>query len=257
MPETQPFYIQSIRDYQIGDKIIPARDIEGFFELNFEPEKLHLIDTLARQIEALKQQDSIFSQVDLVVEGAVGSGDLLREVIRLVYPYPQTSYVGMDLNPVWKQLYKPRFRRQIDEVRVLKIDRDNQTSIPTLGGSSERVCANCFDYDLITDLAHKLNRRHPLLVSLNALGALSDPFSFGPGDDDIKDLDDRQPVEDWFLPESPYVAHLHLFHEPIRFKSVSTGKMVLRYPFEDLITKANQCGARVVEIENGIVFQRQ
>ncbi|MFH0864124.1 MAG: hypothetical protein V1858_03490 [Candidatus Gottesmanbacteria bacterium] len=245
---------QNIHDYDSFGTKITAEEIKGYYNLRFKPEELRLIDSISLQIKELKEEYPILSQADLVIEGGVGSEDVMREIVRVIYPYPKALYAGMDLNSIWERMHGPRYKLMVDENRAQQLSEANRTSIPAFS-YDEKICANCFDYSLVKDLSHKLGRHFPLLVSFNALGALSDPYNWGPDEDrDVKKPEDSHPLEHWFSKDSPYIAQIHFSHEPIRFKNVFTNEMNLRFQFEDLCSCARRFNLQIAEVKNGLVI---
>lgn len=154
----------------------------------------HWIDQFSAQISTLIEKHPHLSSVDMVIEGGVGYGTLMRNVIKRVFP--QAFYVGMDLASVDSQ--KSQLRTIDDEILQLLLTE-----------KAHIILANCFDNELVNDIAQKTGRKTPLLFSVNSLAALLDYFLQG----DYQKHEDYVPVDEWFTPQVPYVGHIHLYRE--------------------------------------------
>ena len=233
------------RDYSVygGEIQVTAEQIRGFFEMKFNPEELTLMDSLVNQIELVKDKYPILSLVDMVVEGGVGQEKLMREVVRETFP--QALYVGMDLS---ETLRTPFYRSMIDLETVSKIIKRNQNSIPTFGDYEIR--ANCFDYGLVQDMLAKAEKKYPLLVSMNGLFALESNVAISPYE--LKEEKDKYSYDHWFSEQSPYVAHLHLYNSPLRWKDRHTNEMMLNWPWIELHPYVTGTALTVEEMENGL-----
>lgn len=245
MPSPELSYRQLIHDYPNTGwgEMATEKEIKQNFQNSFKPEELRLIDQIASQIQDFKKTFPVLSHVDLVIEGGVGTGTLMREAVRLTYPYPNSFYIAMDLNSIWEQIIAPpRYKDKVDMAKIKDLQRENEQSVPAYPNIEETICANCFDYPLIFDISRKLHRRSPLLISFNAEFALED-YSWGPGDNDVKRPFDRYPIEHWFSPRSPYVAQMFFFGEPHFRASMS----------ENLLKLASKLKFPTAVSRNGVV----
>jgi len=135
--------------------------------------------------------------VDLVIEGGVGNGTLMREIVKEVWP--QALYLGTDISPAL-MAGKPRLKGQLTEQALEQITNPAKAE-------DQILYANCFDGELIRDIMNKTGRQIPILVSLDALYSLL-----------ARDLnlwehkrgDDMVTVKQMLSPNTPYVAQFHL-----------------------------------------------
>ncbi len=140
--------------------------------------------------------------VDLVVQGGVGSGMLMANVAKGLFP--GAFYVGTDLaEALYRRL--PRQRGLIAEEELIRITEAN--AHPASGMERAVIRANCFDGALIRDIAGHVGATSPLLVSDDALYALLgravNPW-------EKKRTEDIFPIDSILSAEMPYVGHIHM-----------------------------------------------
>lgn len=146
---------------------------------------------------------SQLGQIDLVVEGGVGTGTTMPHIARRLFP--AALYVGTDIA---ERLMMGRGRRlsgSIDEDTLRRVQAAN--NFPSLGMHGATIFGNCFDAQLVRDIAAKTGKQHPFLVSFNALNALVDR-KMNPWD--RKDSGDMTLIEDMVDMSSPYETQLHI-----------------------------------------------
>lgn len=151
------------------------------------------IKNFTDQINNLLEKYPMLKDSGLVVEGGVGHGTKMRNVVSSTFP--KAFYVGVELcSPETESIEKVLPQKYLEGI---------------LNGQSSVLLANCFDYDLIKDIMTKTRSGNPILFSVNALGALDSPFLPG---DFSKRGDYVNPLE-WFINNVPYIAHIHLFRD--------------------------------------------
>ena len=167
------------------------------------PEEQQVIGNLVAGLEPLKKRHPSLTQVDLVIEGGVGTGRIMHHIARRFSP--NALYVGTDIS----EMLAGSRRRQskgIDENAWQSVLRAN--TYPDLGVEGAILYGSCFDGELIHDIANKAGRQHILLTSYNALNALIYP-DMNPLDK--KDKDDIVSIPDMVRrPDSPFVGQLHI-----------------------------------------------
>jgi len=144
----------------------------------------------------------------MVIEGGVGTGTAMRMVINKVFP--GALYVGMDLMSI------DSHKSQIGEI-------DDDILEQILKGKIHIILANCFDNDLVNDIAQKTKRTRPLLFSVDGLLALLNYWLPG----DYQKHDEYVPPELWFPPDIPYIGHIHLYREEKAREKDAAGEISL------------------------------
>ncbi len=167
-----------------------------------KPEQQQLIEEWVEGILPLMEKHPRMKDVDLVIEGGVGTGSTLLDIARRLFP--DALYVGTDIA---ERLMtgKSRINRAIDKKTLSGIQAANDH--PSFGMRGAVIHGNCFDTELVRDIAQKAGKRNPILATFNALNALLDR-KMNPWD--RKDESDRITLEDMVLSNSPYVAQLHV-----------------------------------------------
>lgn len=175
-----------------------AKDISYYLK----PDQRQLIEEWVEGILPLMEKHPGMKDVDLVIEGGVGTGSTLSDIARRLLP--DALYVGTDIA---ERLMtgKPRISREIDEKTLSGIQAANDH--PSFGMRGAVIHGNCFDTELVRDIARKTEKRNPMLATFNALNALLDRKM---NTWDRKDEDDRITLEDMASSNSPYVAQLHI-----------------------------------------------
>ncbi len=166
------------------------------------PEEQQSVGVLVAGLESLKERYPSLTQVDLVIEGGVGTGRIMRHIARRFFP--NALYVGTDIS----EMLAGSRRRQskgIDENAWQRVLRANE--YPDLGVEGAILYGSCFDGELIRDIANKAGRQHVFLASYNALNALIG-HDMNPWDK--KDEDDIVSIPDIVRSDSPYMGQLHI-----------------------------------------------
>ena len=167
------------------------------------PEEQQVIGNLVADLEPLKERHPSLTQVDLVIEGGVGTGRIMHHITRR--SFPNALYVGTDISEILVGK-KGRKKGSIDDDTWQRVLRANEYA--DLGIEGAILYGSCFDRELIRDIANKAGRQHVLLTSYNALNALIYP-DMNPLDK--KDKDDIISIPDMVrLPDSPFVEQLHI-----------------------------------------------
>ena len=125
-------------------------------EYEASSEQLWAVFFTAQLIE-MQSKHPVLEQVDLVIEGGVGYGKALRRVIADVFP--SALYVGVDLAS-WQS-------------ESIKTTLPDQMLESIIGANPPLLLANCFDYHLVKDICQKTSRVNPILIAVNADGALT------------------------------------------------------------------------------------
>lgn len=193
------------------------------------------IDTFASQIRLLKSQAPSLQDIDLVVEGGVGTGLSMNRVIRNAFP--QSLYLGMELLAPGESVEKV-----IPETSVWAMKHNFPRT----------VLANCFDNDLIRDMMAKTDTKKPLLFSVNALAALDSYWLPG----DCQKRGEYVPIEEWFSNSVPYVAHIHLERNEDIWRSVREQDDVFGIHFKEVAQEATSHGWQVFTLNSGFAVVR-
>lgn len=160
---------------------------------------------LVTGLELLKDRYPALSQVDLVIEGGVGTSRIMSHVARKFFP--NALYVGTDISEMLVS-GRRRQRRCVDEDTLQRVLKTNEYA--DLGIEGAILYASCFDADLIRDIANKAGRKHIFLTSYDALNALLYP-DMNPLDK--KDNDDIITISDMVRRDSPFTGQLHLISD--------------------------------------------
>ncbi len=170
------------------------------------PEEQQVTGNLVAGLEPLKKRHPSLTQVDLVIEGGVGTGRIMHHIARRFFP--NALYVGTDISEMLVGK-KGRKKGSIDDDTWQRILRANEYA--DLGIEGAILYGSCFDRELIRDIANKAGRQHALLTTFNALNALIYP-DMNPLDK--KDKDDIVSIPDMVRrPDSPFVGQLHLIYD--------------------------------------------
>lgn len=186
-----------------------------FPENGFTPEETAAIESVSEEIKPYLNRYPKLTQVNLVIEGGVGTGIIMPHITRELFP--QALYVGTDLQPILAhRINLGRLKDQVDGDTVERLITANQ-SLQRDMGDSTLIYANCFDFPLVRDLCARLQKVNPVLVSFNAIGALIDR---GLTHYDKKERTDRYStdIDSWFV-ESPYIAQLHVANSEVNWKA--------------------------------------
>ena len=178
---------------------ITERDVQ----LYLNPDEFKNVCSWADPYLPYLKQYPLLQQVDLVIEGGIGTSISLNIVHRL---FPQAVYIGTDLSPriVGR---RPRQINQIDD-QILNGILEVDGTFGQKNYENAVIHANCFDTKLIRDIMKKTGRYTPLLFSIDALNALLDMQKMNPWD---KKFDvDKYTTQQVITSTSPYVAQLHI-----------------------------------------------
>lgn len=208
------------------------------------PDQRRSIGNWIADLEPLKDRYPILNRVDLVVEGGVGNGQTMAHIARAFFP--RSRYVGMDLAPTL-MASKPRQLHHVDP-GALKETLDANDD-PTLEMDGAILHANCFDGELVTDIAKQTGAQVPFLVSFNALSALVDrkmnPWD-SKGDDDITTLER-------IVGRSPYMGQLHMLNDPSLWED-ATPLSAIHKNFYDLEAAAIQTRWQTERLDYGLLL---
>lgn len=203
-------------------------------EYEASSEQLWAVFFTAQLIE-MQSKHPVLEQVDLVIEGGVGYGKALRRVIADVFP--SALYVGVDLASWQSESIKTT-------LPDLMLESISGTNPPLL-------LANCFDYHLVKDICQKTSRVNPILIAVNADGALTSYWLQG----DYQKRDDYIPETEWFTPQVPYNAQIFLRRSGDHWDDLKKG----RWP--DYLNKARHeadiFGWTQHRMQSGLAFIRE
>lgn len=187
----------------------------------------------ASDLPPLISRNPQLSEVDLVIEGGVGTGRTMVHMMRSVFP--NAIYVGMD---VADQLSvgKPYLRRTIDAAALQRIITANER--PTLMMEGAMVHASCFDFDLIHHIMQESCRSHPLLATFKSLNSLMHSRERNPFEKKQSQIE-VVTVEGLVSPDNPFIAQIHI---PFR---------------KELVEPAKQAGWVTDEFDIGLLLLRQ
>lgn len=208
------------------------------------PDQRRSIGNWIADLEPLKDRYPILNKVDLIIEGGVGNGQTMAHIARAFFP--RSRYVGMDLAPTL-MASKPRQLHHVDS-GVLKEILDANDD-PTLEMDDAILHANCFDGELVTDIAKQIGAQVPFLASFNALSALVDR-KMNPWDS--KDDDDITPLEK-IVGRSPYTGQLHMLNDPSLWDDAAPLSAIHKN-FYDLEAVAMQTGWQTERLDCGLLL---
>lgn len=160
----------------------------------------HAVGVWAEGIVPFLEKYPHLQDVDLVVEGGVGTGVTMAHMARFLFP--NALYVGTDL--ARRLVSTPRQFHEVDERALQRIQAAN--NLPSLGMQGATILANCLDGQLVADIAIKTGKHTPILVSFNALNALTDR-KMNPWDK--KEDGDVFSIRNLASMDVPYVAQVH------------------------------------------------
>lgn len=182
------------------------------------------------------------NEVNLVIEGGVGTGRIMRYISRGLFP--RAIWVGTELSPILTA-GKRRLKGEIDDEtkKILTTDASQNPNV-----LEEVLHANCFDANLVYNICQKTGRRKPFLTSFNALFSLLDKNM---------NLWERKRKEDRILPpeifrNSPYIGHLHVSTIPI----CGNGQTLVERCFLDLERTAREAGWKTDKTEFALLLIR-
>lgn len=189
----------------------------------FLPEDAKVIKKLTPDLEKLVERHPELRQVNIVIEGGVGSGRIMVQMMKKVFPH--ALYVGMDV----ADLVIPRsmFGRTIDEGTIQKVLYANKHPDGFMRGGFMRgamMKASCVDFDLIRDIMEKTGRSVPLLATYNALYSLMHTRERNRWEKKKSEME-IVTVEKLTSPRNPFFAQIH---EPIaiyEFTQLETAAM--------------------------------
>ncbi len=175
--------------------------IMGAEAINYlNKQEQHAVGVWAEGIVPFLEKYPRLQEVDLVVEGGVGTGVTMAHMARFLFP--NAFYVGTDIAE--RLVSTPRQSHSVDERALQRMQAAN--NFPSLGMSGATILANCLDKQLIEDIAAKTDKHTPILVSYNALNALTDR-KMNPWDKKYES--DIFSITQLASMESPYVAQIH------------------------------------------------
>src|SRR5581483_11567724 len=164
------------------------------------------IEILSHSLSELIERHPRLQSIDLIVEAGIGNGRVMPYVAKRLFP--EAIYLGTDL-----VLPAPHYRTSIDDEGLSRLAQANEA-----GDINESILnANAYDYELVSDILEKTGRSNALLVSCNALFALSDKFGT-PWD--IKSKPDQVSLREMIRPDSPYQAQLHAYTDEMKPKEL-------------------------------------
>ncbi len=160
-----------------------------------------IADAYQAELAPVIEAHAELGQADLVIEGGVGTGVMARRIVQRLFP--ETPYVGTDLFPPLVDT-----PRQLGKVKgsLLKtvLAAPPRESADDTGSI---LYANCFDFDLVTDIQRRTGASSPLLFSYNALYALFDR-KMNPWE--RKDYQDRFTEAQMLGEDNVYSGHIHV-----------------------------------------------
>jgi hypothetical protein len=133
------------------------------------PETQNTVEEWVEGIVPLVERYPQLQDTDLVVEGGMGTGRITTHIAKRLFP--NAIYIGTDIADALTHYFQ-RLRGEIDDETLQRVLDANHN--PTYNMENALVYGNCFDWKLITDVANKTDTHHPLLISKNALFALTD-----------------------------------------------------------------------------------
>ncbi len=196
-------------------------------------------------LEPLKERYPILAEVDLVVEGGVGTGQTMAHIARAFFP--KATYVGMDIAPTL-MAGKPRQLQQVDPGVLREVIEAN--SHPTLEMEDTILHANCFDAELVRHIAQQVGAQMPFLVSFNALNALVDR-KMNPWD--RKDDSDITTIDEVVTGQLPYRGQIHILNGDVWGDAISaTGRN-----FSTLEAAASRSGWQTERLDCGLLMLKK
>lgn len=157
----------------------------------------------ASDLKPLIERNPRLSQVDIVFEGGVGTNRTMVHIMRKLFPY--ALYVGIDVAEGLSQ--DGRLSESIDKETLQRILDIN--CHPNMFMEKAMVKANCFDFDLIRDIAEKTGRSVPLLVTYNALYSLMHETERTPFENK-QSKREIVTIEGLTSLENPFIAQIHV-----------------------------------------------
>lgn len=186
----------------------------------------------ASDLGPLIERNLRLSNVDLVIEGGVGTSRTMVHMMRKVFP--SALYVGMDVAEQLSQ-GRPWLSKSIDEETLQRILDANKHPDMLMEGAM--VKASCFDFDLILDIMRKAGRSVPLLATFRALYSLMSTRERNPFEKKQSEIE-IVTVKGLTSFQNPFFAQIHI-------------------PFaEDLETAAAQAGWQTDKFDIGLLLYR-
>lgn len=211
------------------------------YEYTLYPEEVSAIERWATLLAPTLEQYPILSQVDLIVEGGAGIGVTMPHIMHRLRP--QAIFVGTDLSQFYAVSHKlPNHQGYVTEATIQRLLTANANWQRFMIEAT--IHADCFDLDLVRDLAVKLGASNPMLVSFDAIGHLRDHR---------RSSDLNRSVANW-LNDSPYIAQLHLVSYGVDW---SNGRTPLDQTFRNINEKAAERGYDVSKFPTGILVVKK
>ncbi|PIS08931.1 hypothetical protein COT75_04245 [Candidatus Beckwithbacteria bacterium CG10_big_fil_rev_8_21_14_0_10_34_10] len=220
-------------------------------EISFCPQDIEFIYNVSDDLERCKSECPLLNQVDLVVEGGRGNRHGVREIVRNAFP--QAIYIAMDLSAaVISYITKTkstedccrRIKGSLTMAEIEELIKYQDYGLEFPSPSFETIRANCFDTKLVENIAGQTNKKFPLLITGNALYALSSEGGISRYESRL--TEDIFPIKQWFTNESPYAGQIHL-------SMALREEGYLAYEFEQVQTAALENYWQVVPIRNGLI----
>jgi len=178
----------------------------------------------------LMEKHPRMKDVDLVIEGGVGTGVTFPDIAKRLFP--DALYVGTDISADL-MVGQPRVSKVIDETTLGIIQAANAGLSFDIRDAV--IYANCFDKELVWDIAQKTRRINPILVTLNALYSLLRSDTITP--------------EDMVSSNNPYMAQLH-----IGVNWEDKGATSLSSPYYSLESAAKSAGWTTERFDVGLLL---
>lgn len=216
-------------------------------ESGFTPEEA-LISEWVQKLQPLKERYPTLATVDLVVEGGVGTGRIMSHVAHKLFP--KAVYVGTDISSDLMTEKRRLFGEIDDEALNLVLQANEDPFDP----GRTIVFGNCFDVDLIQDIAQKVGAQNPLLVSHNGMASLTtkDVNHF-----EKKRSRDRHSINH-IVHQTPYNVQLHVSSN--EGYQVWAGKDKAEFfmfnGYYQLEEEAQKAGYTTERLDNGLFFEK-
>jgi hypothetical protein len=181
-------------------------------------------------IQPILKDHPELNAADLIIEGGVGSGSTMADIIKVAFP--NARYIGMDVIPGFG-----------NELITTRLPDDLFQDILSNGTETSEIRADCFDLELVRDIAQKTGSKFPVLVSFNALYAL------------LHGQNCRHRPESGQITgeDSPYTAQIHLTHQFLDLTIPEKEITSIEEPFLTIGKSATHSHYRVSQYDHGIV----
>lgn len=206
------------------------------------PTERQSVENWVADLEPLKERYPVLNQVDIVIEGGVGTRRTMPHIARRFFP--NSLYFGTDLSQMLAGSRR-RQRGQIDDDALERALRTNEH--PDLGMEGAILLADCFDYALVQDIVRKTGKKVPFLASYNAVPAL---FDRKMNPTESKESGDLHAM-DATLDATPYSGQLHIINDAYIWDEGPTDRIRERY--FDLETAAQQRGMTTERVDCGLL----